>query len=99
VSTVHNQFVVDNGKGGFDVHNLDSGGLLYSLDTGKPIQRVPKRALFAEESKTIVCGSDHGAVYIFGHKQSEPLQVLKHAEGGLVQAIAVRIFIFWRHLN
>jgi hypothetical protein len=56
VNTSLNQFVVDNGKGGFDVHDLDSGNLLQSLFTKKPTQHVPKGVVIAEESKTIVCG-------------------------------------------
>lgn len=81
--------MVDNGKGGFDLHHLDSGVYIRTLFTRKPTRRVPKQAVFAEVSKGVVCGSDHGSIYVFGRKGSEPLQILQHAADALVQTVTV----------
>ncbi len=55
--------------------------------TAKPISRVPRQVVFTEESRVVVGGSDHGAVYVFGRKSGTVLQILKHAAKGLVQTV------------
>jgi hypothetical protein len=92
MSTSCNQFMVDNGKTSLDVHNLDgSSSFLQTLSTSKLTWSLPKQVVFAEELKTIVCGSDHGAVYVFSHRQSQPVQVLQHVERELIQTVTVSV--------
>jgi len=84
---------VDNATDGFDLHHLDSGAYIRTMSTGKPIWRLPKQVAFAEESKIVVGGSDHGAVYVFDARLGLQSEVLRHSDGGLVQTIAVSSFI------
>lgn len=89
ISPKRNQFVMDNAIDGFDLRQLDNGAYVRTFPTGVPIKTVPKQVLFGEESRIVVGGSDHGAVYVFDRKTGTPLDVLRHADKGLVQTIAV----------
>lgn len=89
ISTRRNQFVVDNARNGFDLYHLDNGAYIRTFPTGNPSRHLPKQVAFGEDSKVIVGGSDHGAVYVFDRKSGKPLQVLHHEDGGLVQTITV----------
>jgi hypothetical protein len=53
---------------------------------------VTKQVAFVEDSKVVVGGSDHGAVYVFDRETGGILDVLRHAEAGLVQTITVSSF-------
>lgn len=44
-------------------------------------KRFIKEGRFSENSTTVICGSDHGKVYIFGVATGEILQVLRHGDG------------------
>jgi hypothetical protein len=90
ISIRRNQFVVDNARNGFDLHQLDNATYIRTFPTGSPIKVLPKQVAFGEESRVIVGGSDHGAVYVFDRKTGKPLQVLHHADRGLVQTVTVR---------
>jgi hypothetical protein len=85
-----NQFVIDNVSDGFDLHQTEDGAFVRTFRTGIAIKRVPKQVMFAENSRAIVGGSDHGAVYVFDRKSGKKLAVLRHSERGLVQTITVR---------
>lgn len=61
----HNQFVVDNARDGFNMHQLDNGAFIRTLLTGSPVKHFPKQVAFGEDCKVVVGGSDHGAVYLF----------------------------------
>ena len=89
ISTWQNQFVVDNARNGFDLHQLDNGAYVRTFPTGNPNRLLPKQVAFAEDSRVIVGGGDHGAVYVFDRKTGKPFQVLHHADKGLVQTITV----------
>ncbi|HEV7737815.1 MAG TPA: hypothetical protein VGO47_10655 [Chlamydiales bacterium] len=91
VALKHNQFVVDNGGEGFDIHDLNTGKYIRNLSTGLPLRRYPKQVCYAEDYKVIVTGSDHGKVHLFETLTGQPLQMLKHPDGGLVQTVAVRL--------
>ncbi|KAL1946016.1 hypothetical protein VTO73DRAFT_2018 [Trametes versicolor] len=80
--------VVDNVGSGFDVWNLNGGTHQRTFPTGKPTRFLPRQVGFADDAKAIVGGSDHGAVYVFDRKTGAPLDVLRHAQQGLVQTIA-----------
>lgn len=83
--------MVDNVGSGFDVWNLNGGTHQRTFPTGKPTRFLPRQVGFADDAKAIVGGSDHGAVYVFDRKTGAPLDVLRHAQHGLVQTIAVRV--------
>ena len=52
---------------------------------------MPKQVAFGEDCQIIVGGSDHGAVYVFDRRMGQRLDILRHAETGLVQTIAARL--------
>lgn len=83
--------VVDNVSSGFDVWSLSGETHQRTFPTGKPTRFVPRQVSFVDDASTIVGGSDHGAVYVFDRKTGAPLDVLQHAQQGLVQTIAVRV--------
>jgi hypothetical protein len=89
ISTRRNQFVVDNARNGFDLHQLDNGAHIRTFPTGTPNKLLPKQVAFGEDAKVVVGGSDHGAIYVFDRKTGKPVQVLHHADDGLVQTITV----------
>jgi hypothetical protein len=60
VSVQRNQFVVDNVRDGFNMHQLDNGAYIRTLPTGNPKKLFPQQVAFGEDSKVIVGGSDHG---------------------------------------
>lgn len=84
-----NQFVVDNGIDGFDLHQLDSGIRLRTFPTGAPEKKLPKQVEFGENGRLIVGGSDHGAVYVFERHSGAVVEILGHAPKGLVQTLTV----------
>jgi hypothetical protein len=45
--------------------------------------------VFSEDFKTVVGGSNHGAVYVFDRKWGVRLHVLHHADSGMVQTVTV----------
>jgi outer membrane protein assembly factor BamB len=80
---------VDNVRNGFDLYQLDNGAYIRTFPTGTPAKLLPKQVAFGEDAKVVIGGSDHGAVYVFDRKTGKPLQVLHHADKGLVQTITV----------
>lgn len=52
-------------------------------------KRLPRQVAFAEDTKVIVGGSDHGRVYLFDRKSGEAMGHLLHDDSGLVQTLAV----------
>ena len=90
VSIRRNQFVIDNARNGFDLHHLDNAAFVRTFPTGNPTKPVPKQVAFVKDSRVVVGGSDHGAVYLFDRKTGKPVQVLHHADKGLVQTSTVR---------
>jgi hypothetical protein len=89
-----NQLVIDNVRNGFNLHQLDNGACIWTLPTGNPKKLFPQQVAFGEDCKVIVGGSDHGIVYVFDRKTGTPLQVLHHADRGLVQTVTVRYITF-----
>ena len=92
VSDGRNTFVVDNATDGFDLYRLDTGCFILNFSTGVPTKRYPKQVEFGEDCRVVVGGSDHGVVYVFDRKTGAVLDVLRHAERGLVQTITVSRF-------
>ncbi|KAF8573555.1 hypothetical protein K439DRAFT_1375051, partial [Ramaria rubella] len=89
ISVKRNQFVVDNVTDGFDLHQLDNGAHIHTLQTGTPTKKVPKQVVFGENWEIIVSGSNHGLVYLFERETGRLLNVLCHADKGLVQTLMV----------
>lgn len=86
-----NLVAIDNVGDGFSLHRADTVECLRNFPTGTPTRRVCKQVVFGEDGKVIIGGSDHGSVYIFDRKTGTPIEVLRHALKGLVQAVAVSI--------
>ena len=78
---------------GFSLHQLDNGAYIQMFPTGTPIKAMPKQVAFAEDSRLVVGGSDHGSVYVFDRRTGAPLDVLHHADKGLVQTVTVCRFM------
>ena len=81
--------VIDNVRTGFDLWDLSNDTHLQTFPTGKPTRYLPRKVAFAEGGKTIICGSDHGLVFVFDRQTGAPLDVLQHATGNLSQTVAV----------
>ena len=74
--------VIDNLMEGFDVYTTHRMGVARRL-TVPPHRRgfFIRGVAFGESAQVIVCGSDHGFVYVFSTKPSGETQTLIHAEG------------------
>lgn len=82
--------VVDNMISGFSLHKLSDGAYIRSYPTQVSGRAFIKVVDFLENSRIVVGGSDHGIVYLFDRDTGETIDTLRHADGGLVQIIAVR---------
>jgi len=68
------------------VDNMADGFDLYSANRLAPIRSFPVRStkkfiksgVFAEGGRAVVCGSDHGKVYVFAIADVQPKQELVH---------------------
>lgn len=76
-------------KDGFSLFNLDDVSYIRGYQTGNVVIRRPKEAVFAEDGKVLVCGTDHGTAYIFDKKREVILDRLFYEKDGLIQALAV----------
>jgi hypothetical protein len=86
--------VVDNVGTGFNIYKMDSGILVRTLETGRAKKTFPKGVAFADNSRAVVGGSDHGLVYIFERKSGQVLKTLRHSKSGGVETISVCLCIF-----
>jgi hypothetical protein len=84
-----NQFVIDNVSDGFDLHQLDNSAYVRTFLTRDSNGTVPKEAVFGEDARIIIGGSDHGKIYIFDRRTGKNLQVLDHGDRSIVQAVTV----------
>jgi|ERR1700722_6776670 len=89
VNVRRNIFVLDNTTSGFDLHQLDNGAFIRTFRAMISGRRVPKQVAFLEDAEVVVGGSDHGVIYIFDRRAGKLLDMLRHAEKGLLQTIAV----------
>lgn len=90
VSWQKNLFVIDTVTNGFGLYQLDNVNWKRNFTTGTPTRKVPKQVAFGEDSRIVVGGSDHGAVYVFDRKTGSPLHILRHSDNGSVQTVTVR---------
>lgn len=72
---------------------MDSGTLVRTLETGRAKKTFPKGVAFANNSRAVVGGSDHGLVYIFERKTGKVLDKLRHSKNGGVETISVCVSI------
>lgn len=81
--------LVDNLATGFDLYDFprSSPSFTFRVPMAK---RSIKSAVFAEQASVVICGSDHGKIYIFSTGSSEPMQVIKHG-GGTTEIQALRV--------
>jgi hypothetical protein len=84
--------VVDNVSNGFDIYKLECGSFVRTLVTKEAQKTYPKGVAFADKSRLVVGGSDHGLAYILERKTGRMLKTLKHARKGGVETVGVRIF-------
>ena len=81
--------LIDNMTNGFDLYSATRTTPLRSfyIETCK---KYVKKGVFGEKGGIVICGSDHGKVYIFGTNNGEPRQSLRHGKGGLIQVVEAR---------
>jgi hypothetical protein len=89
VNCAKNEVVVDSVINGFDIYQLDNGTWKRNFTIGHSSRKMPKQVVFGEGSKVVVGGSDHGVVYVFDRKTTSSIQVLRHSDRGMVQAVTV----------
>ncbi|KAJ6579910.1 hypothetical protein B0H10DRAFT_2099315, partial [Mycena sp. CBHHK59/15] len=89
--------VVDSRKGVVCIDDPACGVGLYCLDDHHRVktfdipvtkQKRPRKVCFADESRVIVCGSDHGIVYVFDRRSGDTLDELRIDASDWVQTIA-----------
>lgn len=82
--------VVDNVSDGIDIYNLDTAEYMATFLIPKTSADVfAKTVAFADQSRAVVGGSDHGIVYIFDRKTGHVIRSLKYAKKGGVETLAV----------
>lgn len=79
---------------GFDLYPLGSTTPMETFQI--PVsKRMIKSTAFTENGKGVVCGSDHGKIYIYASKNAQPAHILKVAgKTDPIQAVAVGVF-YW----
>jgi len=80
---------MDNVSDGFDLHQLDNAAYIRTFLTRGANKTVPKQAVFGEDTRVVIGGSDHGKIYVFDRRTGKELQVLNHGDAGLVQTVTV----------
>ena len=70
--------LVENLSKGFDLYDLPrlSPSYTFAIPANK---RCVKAGVFAEDSSIVVCGSDHGKIYVFSMASPVPLQIMGQA--------------------
>jgi hypothetical protein len=77
---------------GFDLYRYPANRLApirtFSVSSTK---KYIKGGVFAAGGRAVVCGSDHGKVYVFPIAETKPKQELFHGNGTqMIQAVSVR---------
>ena len=86
---------MENLSKGFDLYDLPHllPSYIFQIPTKK---RCIKDGVFAEETNVVVCGSDHGNIYVFSMASPDQVQIIKQANRRVeIQAIAVKSSIFF----
>ena len=82
--------LVDNLSKGFNLYELPCSLPSYTFQTPTK-KRCIKNRVFAEEATVVICGSDHGKIYVFSTASPDPVQVIKQAKEKVeIQNIAVK---------
>lgn len=83
--------LVDDVDNGFSLFEITNGEIVrrYSQKV-MPQRRMPKESVFADNGDTVVGGSNHGHIYVWDRRTGALVQQIKHPDGGMVQAVAVR---------
>ena len=81
---------IDNMKNGFDLYPPNRINVTKTLAM-QCTKNFVKKSAFGEAGRVLICGSDHGAVYIFSSSEgTNPLQVLKHGpRSHMIQTVEV----------
>lgn len=90
ICPVYGNILVDNMTNGFDLYNPSrtAPSKSFVVPTTK---MFAKKGVFGEKGHTVVTGSDHGKVYVFGVSNTESMQRLEHgSESVMIQAVEVR---------
>ncbi len=87
------------GTGHLLIDNMTDGFDLYSANRHTPIRTFPVRSakkyvkcgVFAEGGRVVICGSNHGKVYVFSVADIKPKQELLHGNRKqMIQTVLVR---------
>ncbi|KIP01227.1 hypothetical protein PHLGIDRAFT_123544 [Phlebiopsis gigantea 11061_1 CR5-6] len=88
VDTRQSLLAFDNVTDGFSLHRMDTLECTRTFPTGTPVKHRSKQVEFGEGGEVVVGGSDHGVAYVFDRATGVQLDVLRHAQKGMLQAIA-----------
>ncbi|KAF8835327.1 hypothetical protein BDN67DRAFT_984694 [Paxillus ammoniavirescens] len=79
-------FTINTVTDSFSLHSVETRNLIQST---RPTVCKPKQVAFGEKGSVIIGGGESGVVYIFDRKTNNPIQILCHANEGLIQTIVV----------
>ena len=82
--------LIDNMSDGFDLYAANRPAVIRSFLV-RSTKKYIKGGVFAESGRAVVCGSDHGKVYVFAIADTNPKQELVHGHcKQLIQTVSVR---------
>lgn len=88
--SVTGNILIDNMTDGFDLYPANRSALIRSFLV-QSTQKYVKAGVFAEGRRAIVCGSDHGKIYVFGITDTKLKQELLHGtRKQMIQTVMVR---------
>ncbi|KAJ6580206.1 hypothetical protein B0H10DRAFT_2099234 [Mycena sp. CBHHK59/15] len=79
---------IDDPACGVGLYRLDNHHQVKTFDIAVTKQKRPRKVCFADESRVIVCSSDHGIVYVFDRRSGDTLDELRIDASDWVQTIA-----------
>ncbi|SJL08827.1 uncharacterized protein ARMOST_12198 [Armillaria ostoyae] len=82
--------LIDNLTSGFDLYAFPHSSTSQTFPVPMTRERsIIKDAVFAEDGQVMVCGSDHGVVYVFSRSNrcKKPLQIMYHGKDHYLQVL------------
>ncbi|RDB18853.1 hypothetical protein Hypma_014539 [Hypsizygus marmoreus] len=84
-------FCIDDPLQGVALYRLDSGARIRTYPVAVKKSSKPRQVTFAEDCSVILCGSDHGTVYVFDRRSGDVVDKLKIGNDRIQATTAVEM--------